>query len=609
MNVRVRAAIGVSAVLLAATVPVRAVASHDHPVLPDVFPKIDLIVSPLSSQPAIVEPGDTLRVELDHNRTFGIIGAILTPSFSQVRGGVGLQPFASAPSTPSRLWPDRLVDAVDFAIPPLGGPFVEDLYDLTIVTLGGGSDIQHRAVKVMEQIPDVPTIAVIADPSVGDPRPIQEGAEDFVATGSMDSLVDKTVKTIGNPMNEDRWAALGRAIDEINLVQPDFVVVSGDLTFALYPRPANVEYEDAYRILSRLQVPTYLTPGNHDLYNFDYDDLDRPHTTDGWELWQQYFGPLYWSTDIGDDFHLVGLNTYDWPASEREPFDEGNEFSTRSGGQIQAEQFAWLADDLSSWRSANPDGKILTVAHHDPSWKQARHPWAGERRLDLRELFAQHDVGVHFAGHTHEDRVARYHDGDIVETNGRDGTHGELHYLPAGGGLDESWSQGDLGAIIRDPSHGPLFITTTTVSSVLKGSDWGLGSYWGWRYGTLDAIGTGFDPNSLGYPATRAFLDGIAERPGRWNEEHAEYGVFSYPSYHLSATVDGTDSERTVTVVNDLLVEMTVEVPVVVEADSVDEVSVTGGTILRSRSADGRTELIVGITVLAETTANVIISA
>lgn len=268
-----------------ATLAPPAAAEHDVPILPDVFPKIRAILSPLASQPAIVADGTALRVELDPEIVGGSlpddVGATLRPSFGAARGSVALERLGPIePSVDSELWPDRTVHAVTFSVPALEGAFVEDLYDLTI-TYGSEADTQHRAVKVVDAYPEDPTFAVIADPSVGDPRPVQEGAEDLFATGSPDSLVEKTTKTVGNPMDEDRWAALGKAIDEINLLDPDFVLVAGDLTFAIYPRPANVEYEDAYRILSRLRVPTYFSPGNHDLYDFDYDDLDRPHTTDG----------------------------------------------------------------------------------------------------------------------------------------------------------------------------------------------------------------------------------------------------------------------------------------------------------------------------------------
>lgn len=595
--------------LVALAVPALAPAGHDVPVAPDVLPKIRAIVSPLHSQPAIVTDGSTLRVELDP----ALVGsepasAALTTSFGRARATVPLTRTGGEASAPSALWPGRTVRVETFAVPALGGVFVEDLYDLTVVS-GDTTDTQHRAVKVLDAYPETFTFVILADPSVGDPRPVQEGIEDLVATGSPDSLVEKTLKTTGNPMNEDRWAALARAIAEINLLQPDFVLVAGDLTFALYPRPANVEYEDAFRILSRLEVPAYMNPGNHDLYDFDYDDLDRPHTSDGKELWPLYFGPLYYSIDIGPDLHVVSINTFDWARTEREPFDENDRFSTRAGGQIAAEQFAWLTADLAASRAANPDGQIVTFAHHDPSWIRGRHPWAGQNRLETRDLLAARDVGVHFAGHTHEDRVARYHQGNVVETNGRKGTRAELHYVLRDDTLDPSRTQDELGAIIHDPSYGPAFVTTTTVSSVIKGSDWGEGSYWGYRFGRLaERPGGGYDPADFGYPATRAFLDAHASRPERWNEAHAEFGVFSYPSYFLDGSSAEADEPGSASylVTNDLLVDVEVEVTLSLEAGAV---TAAGGELLWTRTVGGVTDARVRLTVPSGGSAQATISA
>ncbi len=581
--------------------PGGAIAGHDVPIAPEVFPKIREILSPLHSQPAIITDGSILRVELDPalvgTPTDAEVTAELVTSFGNARAPISLSQTGSSVEVASHLWPGRTVHAYRFALPALGGAFVEDLYDLT-VSFGDGSDTQHRAVKVIDDYPEDFTFVVLADPSVGDPRPIQEGAEDLVETGSPDSFSDKTLKTIGNPMSDDRWAALGRAIEEINLLQPDFVLVAGDLAFAIYPRPFNVEYEDAFRILSRLQVPAYMSPGNHDLYDFDYDDADRPHATDGKQLWPLYFGPLYYSVDVGPDMHVIGLNTFDWPDDAREPFDEDNEFETRAGGQLDDEQFAWLEADLAASRSRSPEGQILTFAHHDPSWIKARHPWPGKNRLQTRDLLAAHAVGAHFAGHTHEDRVARYHQGNVVETNGREGPHGELHYVLTDDTLAPGWSQQTLGDIIHEPGHGPVFVTTTTVSSVLKGSDWGQGSYWGYRFGVLDERPAGgYDPEDFGYPATRAFLDAVAERPERWRESQAEYGVFSYPSYFLEGErmmQNGPAEEDSYRITNDLLVEVTVEVVLSVAAGDVE---VDGGTLLWARTVDGVTDAKVQVTV------------
>jgi hypothetical protein len=589
-----------------------AVADHELPLGPDLTPKIDEIISPLSGAPAIVQAGDEVRIELAPERLSfaGEPTATLRPSFGEVRPIFTLDLIEAMGEGSSQLWPGRQALAFRFAVPPLEANFVEDLYDLT-VTFGPKVDTQHRSVKVVETFPEVPRFVVLADPSVGDPRPVQEGAEDL-SRGDSNSLIDKTVKTVGNPMNEDRWAALNRAIDEINILRPDFVLVTGDLTFALYPRQVNYEYEDAYRILARLQVPTFLSPGNHDLYHFEYDNLERPWLTDGWELWQSYFGPLYYARDLTPDIRLLSLNTFDWPYDEREPFDEDDEFSTRAGGQIQPEQFAWIADQIEAIRQDDPDKQIITLAHHDPSWIQARHPWAGINRLETRDLFAQGDVGVHFAGHTHEDRVARYHLGDVVETNGRKGPKNILQRVLRNNQLDPAPpSQEDLGQILRDPSHGPLFVTTTTVSSVLKGSDWGLGSYWGYRYGTLDEVaGGGYDPASFGYPATREFIDSHAERPEWYNPDHAQFGVYSYPSYELDIERKGNANIATVTLESRLLADVTVHVPVSLAAPTGTVVAASAGAQISWTRRDGEiADALVRISVPAGQTLTITVQA
>jgi len=185
-----------------------------------------------------------------------------------------------------------------------------------------------------------------------------------------------------------------------------------------------------------------------------------------------------------------------------------------------------------------------------------------------------------------------------------------LHYLRRDDTLDATWSQHELGSILHEPEHGPLFVTTTTVSSVLKGPDWGLGSYWGWRLGTLRRVGPGFDPVDLGYPATREMLDALAERPEKWNPGHAEFGVFSYPSYHLDANIasdapTGPATTMTWSLSSRLLVPIDLVLPFSLAAGHLDQIEVDGGTVLRSRSVDGVTDLWVAVTLPAGGTATV----
>jgi hypothetical protein len=105
--------------------PLAASADHDVPVLPDVLPKIRTIVAPLSSQPAIIEDGTTLRVELDPEMVGDSVpeqvAASLHASFGAVRGPITLEPTSVEPGVASALWPGRTVHAINFAVPNLGG--------------------------------------------------------------------------------------------------------------------------------------------------------------------------------------------------------------------------------------------------------------------------------------------------------------------------------------------------------------------------------------------------------------------------------------------------------------------------------------------------------
>lgn len=569
-------------------------------------PKIDTILRPLATVPAILEDGRALRVEVDPGQlgptaTPADVQGWLIPSFGAARERIELTLTEVEPRVDSHLWPGRTVTALTFEVPDLGSTedLVEGLHDLTLDWGPGETDTQPRAVEIVDRFPDEPEIVVLSDPSVGDPRPIQEGAGD-AQDGDVGSLSAKALRTVGVPtMDEGRWAALRKAITEINLLDPDLVLITGDLTFGLYPRLLPYEYEEAYKVLNELKAPTFATPGNHDLYTFD--PRDELSLWDGHELWPRYFGPWHYSTDLPQGLHLVSLNTFDWDQFGRIPF-QPPDGETRSGGQVGDDQLAWLAEDLVTARIEDPEVNIITMAHHDPSWQEARHPWPGDNRLPLRDLLNASDVAAHFSGHKHNDRVARYFQGDVVETIGQaGGPERKLHHVRRDDSISQEHTQEELGSILRDPSYGTVFFTTTTAASGLKGPDWGQGGYWGYRLGTLDWTGGGIDPADLGYPASRAFLDRHAERPDRWNASHAEYGQFSYPSFRLNRTLDGpndgTGRQVTMHLDNDLAVPVDLTVALSLRGGNPNQVAVEGGEVVQTRTDGSVTDLWVAVEV------------
>src|SRR5258708_27350477 len=67
---------------------------------------------------------------------------------------------------------------------------------------------------------------------------------------------------------------MARAIETINRMHPDVVVVAGDLTTAGYED----EYIEAAGIVSQIEPPKVIIPGNHDARNV------------GWVHFERYFG-------------------------------------------------------------------------------------------------------------------------------------------------------------------------------------------------------------------------------------------------------------------------------------------------------------------------------
>lgn len=520
--------------------------------------RIETVRYPLVGVPAIKEPGETLRVELDVETDPGAITATLEPSFGIATPETELE-LDAVDRRESEIWSDEAYYVAEFVVPELDRQFTEGLYDLRVAWDGGDSlveenvDGQPRAVSVHESFLADPEIAIVGDPHVGDPRPFQDGAREAFEARDPEPFLFRFGETFGTGTEDDRWGAFQRAAAEINAEAPDLVLVIGDLAFG----SSNYyqEYEDAYRLLNRVNAPTFVTLGNHDGY------ISPGAGIDGKELWRRYFAPWHYSVDIRPGLHFVSIDSYDWPALDRTTISS---VPSTWGGQVRDEQFAWLADDLRSWRDDN-EGTILTMAHHNPSWRQTEDGevsgttdgvpgveqvgrgaemsgggWVGKNRLELRSLLAEVGVSLHVSGHEHRDRVARYHGDDtVVATTGT----GLEHVGPDGDLLETP--TGRKQAILAE-GEGPLFLEATTAAS-------GTTEYWGWRTVSLTRDGSRVDPTQFGYPVTDEFLADRALEPDQWSAANADLGLYSTPSYRVDARVVEASPERvTVRITNDL---------------------------------------------------------
>lgn len=248
-----------------------------------------------------------------------------------------------------------------------------ELYNLTILVLRNGEylrKVEPRAVQVIEEFKESFSFIHITDFHVGDPR----------------GLFESIQETIG-------WKSVKRCINEINILHPDFVVISGDLTYGqLYPFEYRNEYDLCYDMIQQFDVPTFLAPGNHDGYNRILED--------GLAFWERYFGPLYYSFDYGN-FHFQSINSYDMSKFHRLTFLF---IPLNWGGSISDEQLDWIEQDLAAHQGSNH----VQFMHHNPLWETRKDSLMLKEyinRENLLSLIKSYQVDLVLAGHVHWDNV------------------------------------------------------------------------------------------------------------------------------------------------------------------------------------------------------------
>jgi len=201
--------------------------------------------------------------------------------------------------------------------------------------------------------------------------------ESFLEKGSIPSLKraftadpDKfTFAIIGDKTGggEQNWPIFDRAVEEINLLDPDFAMTIGDHIQG-YTEDVNVvekmwkEYMDH---LSVLKIPVIFIPGNHDISN-----------TIMFKFWQEKLGKTHFSFDY-KGCHFVGIDTEEYRAPE-------------SATAIKS-----LSDFLINDINKNKSAKHIFVFMHRPLWIEDKDMWKNiESALDGSNYTV-------FAGHYH----------------------------------------------------------------------------------------------------------------------------------------------------------------------------------------------------------------
>ena len=161
-----------------------------------------------------------------------------------------------------------------------------------------------------------------------------------------------------------------QAISEINELNPDMIILTGDITDTGYYH----EFEQATRYLSLFESPLFAIPGNHDSRNL------------GYQTFEELIGERSWKLTLGGDFTVIGLDSSS-PDENR--------------GYIGTPQHMWLEHQLDEC-VIQENFSIVALHHHVISIPQTGR----ERNVlsdagDILKTLTTHEVDLVLSGHKH----------------------------------------------------------------------------------------------------------------------------------------------------------------------------------------------------------------
>ena len=321
---------------------------------------------PRLARPALAVPGDTLQVVFKASGAPSPLNITLLSEFGN---------FSLAHDDPQAQ--DTLY-AVNAFVPSGAEP---GLYSLA-VDLPAGSDTQPNAVMI------------------------------YGSWGDSVSFLHLTDIHIGNSSTESQNYA--RAVQEANLLNPDFVIITGDIAEKGQVDESPTWYQEFLGITAGLRVPAFVVSGNHDWYNWMY--LGNEETN-----YLQIVNPYPdYAFDYGALLHMLCLDTG--------PDNIYWDFDSYCYG-FNAGQLAFIMDDLSQ----NQGVPLLVAMMHGPVIDRDDNDDSNTHGVaEFISYSETYGLDMAIAGHTHEDRL----------------------FLS-----DGTWVQGDMPDPMPDT---PYFIQTVT---------------------------------------------------------------------------------------------------------------------------------------------------
>ena len=206
------------------------------------------------------------------------------------------------------------------------------------------------------------------------------------------------------------------AIDQLNLLQPEFVINVGDNIEGYSDQKAelNAELDEIDGMLNKLEMPFFRTPGNHDIAN-----------TIAQQVWRDRYGSTYYHFVYKNVLFIV-LDSEDPPREAppgiKEKLELYNRLQTEDPAKAQAMLAEFMADEsvvaglaknidftdnqiafVKNTLAQNPHVRWTFLFVHDPAWERP-----SESFMAIEQLLKGRDH-TWLAGHLH------YYDYDDID--------------------------------------------------------------------------------------------------------------------------------------------------------------------------------------------------
>lgn len=316
---------------------------------------LTVIMRPIQSVPSIILRGDTLDID-----------CVALSSTTGWTASLGYRQLSFPLNIVSAQYVTSLSRWSIKALIPSNIPI--ELYDLTVTASGGILDTTKHTVQVINAFDSNFYFVQVTDTHTPTHLYYYENGADTDSS----ELVD-----------------LREAIKDINLINPTFLVVTGDLINEgeLEDFEYRRYFTRAQRVLTELEVPVYLTDGNHDVGGWD---ATPPPAGEARRTWWRFFGWPYLNNPPSGESHTQDFS-FDYGTCHfgcmEGYINYDNWRSSIYGSQsFTSEQLNWLQADLAK---ASGSQLQMLFYHYDFS-----------SQLNLASL----GVDLALYGHTHNDQ-------------------------------------------------------------------------------------------------------------------------------------------------------------------------------------------------------------